>query len=228
MNKVFKILASNENDGKAFICTTFCIKNAFQLSAREHWTFWDGVCEWSEVVVAFWTLHLLNCASNRLAPPTTWQKEHCKSIYFDLFQVIARVFHTILVRNVPKFSMENLNAARRFITMIDTFYDQKVREKRCRKEEFIFRRASSFPLPLCQTNYSRLNQRKRTKGTCPIWRLKKWRVSSPWTMPLPLAWRRCSHAIALSPDSCKCRQKNIGKLEGRDRMKLIYQFVDAF
>jgi predicted ATPase len=42
-------------------------------------------------------------------------------------QVLARVFHTIMLRNVPSFSMDNLNAARRFITLIDTLYDQKCR-----------------------------------------------------------------------------------------------------
>ncbi|KHJ81375.1 hypothetical protein OESDEN_18939 [Oesophagostomum dentatum] len=43
------------------------------------------------------------------------------------YLVLARVFHTIVLRNVPVLTRSKLSEARRFITMIDTFYDQKVR-----------------------------------------------------------------------------------------------------
>ncbi|KAE9415760.1 hypothetical protein Angca_004481, partial [Angiostrongylus cantonensis] len=43
------------------------------------------------------------------------------------YLVLARVFHTIILRNVPVLIRSKINEARRFITMIDTFYDQKVR-----------------------------------------------------------------------------------------------------
>uniref|UniRef100_A0A1I7WVD2 C3H1-type domain-containing protein n=1 Tax=Heterorhabditis bacteriophora TaxID=37862 RepID=A0A1I7WVD2_HETBA len=43
------------------------------------------------------------------------------------YLVLARVFHTIVIRNVPILSRSRLSEARRFITMVDTFYDQKVR-----------------------------------------------------------------------------------------------------
>ncbi|ULU10641.1 hypothetical protein L3Y34_014723 [Caenorhabditis briggsae] len=43
------------------------------------------------------------------------------------YLVYARVFHTVIVRNVPVMNQDMWNAMRRFITMIDTFYDQKVR-----------------------------------------------------------------------------------------------------
>uniref|UniRef100_A0A914VPB0 AFG1-like ATPase n=1 Tax=Plectus sambesii TaxID=2011161 RepID=A0A914VPB0_9BILA len=43
------------------------------------------------------------------------------------YLVLARVFHTVLLRNIPVFGESHLNEARRFITLIDTFYDQKVR-----------------------------------------------------------------------------------------------------
>ncbi|EYC03763.1 hypothetical protein Y032_0092g2609 [Ancylostoma ceylanicum] len=43
------------------------------------------------------------------------------------YLVLARVFHTIILRNVPVLTRSKLSEARRFITMIDTFYDQKVR-----------------------------------------------------------------------------------------------------
>ncbi|KAK5965751.1 Lactation elevated protein 1 [Trichostrongylus colubriformis] len=43
------------------------------------------------------------------------------------YLVLARVFHTIILRHVPVLTRSKLSEARRFITMIDTFYDQKVR-----------------------------------------------------------------------------------------------------
>uniref|UniRef100_A0A0N4WNP6 Cell division protein ZapE n=1 Tax=Haemonchus placei TaxID=6290 RepID=A0A0N4WNP6_HAEPC len=41
------------------------------------------------------------------------------------YLVLARVFHTIILRNVPVLTRSKLSETRRFITMIDTFYDQK-------------------------------------------------------------------------------------------------------
>uniref|UniRef100_A0AC34QRE0 AFG1-like ATPase n=1 Tax=Panagrolaimus sp. JU765 TaxID=591449 RepID=A0AC34QRE0_9BILA len=43
------------------------------------------------------------------------------------YLTLARVFHTIIIRDIPVFTRDNLNESRRFITLIDTFYDQKVR-----------------------------------------------------------------------------------------------------
>uniref|UniRef100_A0A0N5C1I6 ATPase N2B n=1 Tax=Strongyloides papillosus TaxID=174720 RepID=A0A0N5C1I6_STREA len=43
------------------------------------------------------------------------------------YLVLANTFHSIIVRNVPQFNQTLLSECRRFITMIDTFYDQKVR-----------------------------------------------------------------------------------------------------
>ncbi|TKR94623.1 hypothetical protein L596_008886 [Steinernema carpocapsae] len=43
------------------------------------------------------------------------------------YLALARVFHTIIIRNIPVFTRQQLSEARRFITLIDTFYDQKVR-----------------------------------------------------------------------------------------------------
>lgn len=42
------------------------------------------------------------------------------------YMAIARVFHTVLIRNIPILTRDKLAEARRFITLIDTFYDQKV------------------------------------------------------------------------------------------------------
>lgn len=43
------------------------------------------------------------------------------------YLVLSQVFDTIIVRDIPIFNELNLGEARRFITMIDTFYDNKVR-----------------------------------------------------------------------------------------------------
>ena len=43
------------------------------------------------------------------------------------YLAMAQAFHTILVRDVPVLSRARKSQARRFITMIDTFYDHKVR-----------------------------------------------------------------------------------------------------
>ena len=40
---------------------------------------------------------------------------------------IARDFHTVLVSDVPVFDMTSENEARRFITLVDEFYDRNVK-----------------------------------------------------------------------------------------------------
>ncbi|KAJ1369279.1 hypothetical protein KIN20_030697 [Parelaphostrongylus tenuis] len=55
---------------------------------------------------------------------TDWCERPCGAVDY---LVLARVFHTIILRNVPVLTRSKLNETRRFITMIDTFYDQKVR-----------------------------------------------------------------------------------------------------
>lgn len=40
---------------------------------------------------------------------------------------IAQYFHTVLIRDVPQLNLDTKSQARRFITMIDTLYDAKVR-----------------------------------------------------------------------------------------------------
>lgn len=40
---------------------------------------------------------------------------------------IAQFFHTVLIRNVPQLNLDTKSQARRFITLIDTLYDNKVR-----------------------------------------------------------------------------------------------------
>ncbi|GMT00760.1 hypothetical protein PENTCL1PPCAC_22934, partial [Pristionchus entomophagus] len=43
------------------------------------------------------------------------------------YLVLSQVFDTIMVRGIPIFNELNLGEARRFITLVDTLYDQKVR-----------------------------------------------------------------------------------------------------
>ena len=40
---------------------------------------------------------------------------------------VRQVFHTVFIRNIPILNLESKSEARRFITMIDTFYDNKTR-----------------------------------------------------------------------------------------------------
>jgi cell division protein ZapE len=40
---------------------------------------------------------------------------------------LARLYHTIFIANIPLFDGTNENAARRFIMMIDEFYDRGVK-----------------------------------------------------------------------------------------------------
>jgi cell division protein ZapE len=39
---------------------------------------------------------------------------------------LARLYHTVFISNVPEFTRANENAARRFIMLIDEFYDRNV------------------------------------------------------------------------------------------------------
>lgn len=40
---------------------------------------------------------------------------------------ISQYFHTVLIRDVPQLNLDTKSQARRFITLIDTLYDNKVR-----------------------------------------------------------------------------------------------------
>ena len=43
------------------------------------------------------------------------------------FIEIARAFNTVVISNVPQLTEEDANAARRFITLVDEFYDRNVK-----------------------------------------------------------------------------------------------------
>ena len=68
--------------------------------------------------------------ARRLAPDVAWFefKELCEgprsqNDYIEL----ARCFHTVLVSNVPRFTPKGEDAARRFISLVDEFYDRNVK-----------------------------------------------------------------------------------------------------
>lgn len=43
------------------------------------------------------------------------------------YLVISQYFHTILIRDVPQLNLKIKSQARRFITLIDTLYDHRIR-----------------------------------------------------------------------------------------------------
>jgi cell division protein ZapE len=42
------------------------------------------------------------------------------------YLAVAHAFHTVIIENIPKLPPSRRNAARRFVTLIDTFYDNRV------------------------------------------------------------------------------------------------------
>ena len=42
------------------------------------------------------------------------------------YLMMSKVFHTVLIRDVPRLNMKVKSQARRFITLIDTLYDNRV------------------------------------------------------------------------------------------------------
>ncbi|XP_074601270.1 AFG1-like ATPase isoform X3 [Brevipalpus obovatus] len=43
------------------------------------------------------------------------------------YLTLAQLFHTVIIRDIPPFNLRLKTQARRFITLIDTFYDNKIR-----------------------------------------------------------------------------------------------------
>lgn len=41
---------------------------------------------------------------------------------------LSQVFHTIIIRDIPQLNLRLKSQARRFITLIDTLYDNKVKD----------------------------------------------------------------------------------------------------
>lgn len=45
------------------------------------------------------------------------------------YLALSQLFHTIIIRDTPQLTLRQKTQARRFITLIDTFYDNKVPKK---------------------------------------------------------------------------------------------------
>lgn len=58
---------------------------------------------------------------------------------------IAQYFHTVLIRNLPQLNLSSKSQARRFITLVDTLYDSRVRV--CRLSIDLERNIS--PISIC-------------------------------------------------------------------------------
>jgi len=61
---------------------------------------------------------LLDCDFNELCARPLWTNDYLK---------MTQVFHTVIIRNIPLLSQKNRSEARRFICLIDTLYDHKLR-----------------------------------------------------------------------------------------------------
>ncbi|HIE82490.1 MAG TPA: cell division protein ZapE [Dehalococcoidia bacterium] len=61
---------------------------------------------------------IADCDFQELCGRPLWTNDYIK---------MSLIFHTILIRNIPVMNMKTKSEARRFITMIDTFYDNRVR-----------------------------------------------------------------------------------------------------
>jgi len=61
---------------------------------------------------------VLDCDFTELCARPLWTNDYLK---------LTQVFHTLLIRNIPILSQRNKTEARRFITLIDTLYDHKIR-----------------------------------------------------------------------------------------------------
>lgn len=58
------------------------------------------------------------CDFEELCGRPLWTNDYIK---------MANIFHTVFIRNIPILNLKTKSEARRFITMIDTFYDNRIR-----------------------------------------------------------------------------------------------------
>ena len=61
---------------------------------------------------------ILDCEFEELCARPLWTNDYLK---------MTQVFHTVIIRNIPVLSQKNRSEARRFICLIDTLYDHKLR-----------------------------------------------------------------------------------------------------
>lgn len=58
---------------------------------------------------------------------STFEELCCRPLGASDYLQLSQAFHTILIRNVPELSLKLRSETRRFITLIDTLYDNRVR-----------------------------------------------------------------------------------------------------
>ena len=61
---------------------------------------------------------VVDCEFEELCGRPLWTNDYLK---------MANIFHTVFIRNIPIMNMKTKSEARRFITLIDTLYDNRVR-----------------------------------------------------------------------------------------------------
>ena len=61
---------------------------------------------------------IADCEFEELCARPLWTNDYIK---------MANIFHTIFIRNIPIMNLKTKSEARRFITLIDTLYDNKIR-----------------------------------------------------------------------------------------------------
>ena len=56
-----------------------------------------------------------------------FQELCARPLWTNDYLKMTQVFHTVLIRNIPILSQKNRSEARRFICLVDTLYDHKLR-----------------------------------------------------------------------------------------------------
>eukprot|EP00090_Calanus_glacialis_P028033 TRINITY_DN4477_c0_g1_i1.p1 TRINITY_DN4477_c0_g1~~TRINITY_DN4477_c0_g1_i1.p1 ORF type:complete len:521 (-),score=161.76 TRINITY_DN4477_c0_g1_i1:150-1712(-) len=97
LNAIFKFMAANETDDVKEI--------TIRIKGRD--VRFNKACG-----------GVLDCEFDELCARPLWTNDYLK---------ITQVFHTVLLRNIPVLSQKNRSEARRFICLIDTLYDHKLR-----------------------------------------------------------------------------------------------------
>jgi len=97
LNAIFKFMAANETDDVK--------EMTIRIKGRD--VHFNKACG-----------GVLDCEFDELCARPLWTNDYLK---------ITQVFHTVLIRNIPVLSQKNRSEARRFICLIDTLYEHKLR-----------------------------------------------------------------------------------------------------
>lgn len=97
LDRIFKVLASQEND----------ITRPRTLTVKGHDVKFRKACG-----------QVLDCTFAELCD---------RAVGAIDYLALSHIFHTVIIRDVPQMTLREKTQARRFITLVDTFYDNKVR-----------------------------------------------------------------------------------------------------